>query len=43
MKYETPDLTTLTAAIDAIQAVKGPPNVSDSHREPIAGYEDWED
>jgi hypothetical protein len=46
MKYETPELTALTPAINAIQGSKGssggdapPPNGRDS----TAAYEDWED
>jgi hypothetical protein len=44
MKYETPELTTLTPAIDAIQGTKdvaigdSNPPLSDSG----AAYEDWE-
>jgi hypothetical protein len=44
MKYETPELTALTPAIDAIQAIKVSPNPTDGvHPElSAAAYEDWE-
>jgi hypothetical protein len=52
MKYETPELTTLTPAINAIQNPEGngPVKVSGMHsdggvsdQEFISGYMDWED
>jgi len=45
MKYEAPELTALTPAINAIQTVnKGVPEQPDSpDREQIAAYVDWED
>lgn len=45
MKYETPELTALTAAIEAVQAL---PKDSNSHEdspldtEVIGAYADWE-
>jgi hypothetical protein len=44
MKYETPELTVLTPAINAIQQGKSIKVVPDSgHLEvPTASYEDWE-
>jgi hypothetical protein len=44
MKYEAPELTKLTAAIDAIQATKEAPNTTDSdkHEVGLPAYEDWE-
>jgi hypothetical protein len=47
MKYETPKLTALTPAINAIQATKGePPNTLDTPlylTEHLGGaYQDWE-
>lgn len=47
MKYETPELTALTPAINAIQRVKGEPfNILDLGpfltEYPSAAYEDWE-
>lgn len=51
MKYETPELTALTPAINAIQTdTGGPPKTqglfSDGgvlYQESISGYTDWED
>jgi hypothetical protein len=43
MKYETPQLTTLMPAIDAIQSVKLTLPAVDGHFEDIAAYQDWED
>jgi len=51
MKYETPKLTALTPAIDAIQSdVDSLPKTIGSYtldgtpfREHVAGYVDWED
>jgi len=44
MRYETPELTALTPAIDAIQSFKA--NPSNEHPAPTsdvgAAYEDWE-
>jgi len=45
MKYETPELTALTPAINAIQATKVNqihPLDSQSKNELGVGYEDWE-
>jgi hypothetical protein len=43
MKYETPELTALTPAINAIQAPKQPTAPFESgNNEVIAAYEDWE-
>jgi hypothetical protein len=46
MKYETPELTAATPAIDAIQSISGKPNPSasdgsDSY-EVVSAYMDWE-
>jgi hypothetical protein len=45
MKYETPELTALTPAIDAIQVLKhnGTGDGSPSREPAISAYEDWED
>jgi hypothetical protein len=45
MKYETPQLLTLTDAVNAIQDVpKAAPPAQDSHDfEVIAAYQDWEE
>lgn len=44
MKYETPELTALMPAIDAIQVGKdGSPLDSSDPRDNIAVYEDWEE
>jgi hypothetical protein len=47
MKYETPELSALTPAINAVQAVKRLPIApldSDTDNEHVsAGYADWED
>lgn len=44
MKYETPELTALTAAINAIQGLKHD-RAADSPipNESVSAYEDWED
>ena len=46
MKYETPELTALTPAINAVQVSKGSPDLGDSPPEPnnetIGAYADWE-
>jgi hypothetical protein len=48
MKYQTPELTALTPAINAIQSVapaKGIPGTEDAifpHEEAVSGYADWE-
>jgi len=48
MKYETPELTALTPAINAVQAgIKKLQGMWDGtigvfNKETIAGYEDWE-
>jgi len=45
MKYETPELTALTPAINAIQAVKNPIQDVDGQsmtEVPIGAYQDWE-
>jgi hypothetical protein len=44
MKYEAPELTNLSWAIDAIQSMKESPNTTDSdkHEVGLAAYEDWE-
>jgi hypothetical protein len=43
MKYETPQLTALTPAINAIQVGKETTPTADGIREPVAAYEDWEE
>ena len=44
MKYETPELTALTPAIDAIQVAKLGTGIDGSSKEPpTSAYEDWED
>lgn len=43
MKYETPELTALTLAINAIQANKPHGDSLDSSKEIVAAYQDWED
>ena len=44
MKYETPELTALVPAINAIQTGKSIPPVNDSGLpESGAAYEDWEE
>ncbi len=52
MKYETPELTALIPAINAIQSTGGSKSTSAqtadgvnplSHNESFAGYVDWED
>ena len=44
MKYETPELRTLTLAIDAVQTTgkPGSPNPDGSQEDSGAAYEDWE-
>jgi hypothetical protein len=48
MKYETPELTTLTNAVNAIQTTteKNPHNVQDNIKddlpETVSAYADWE-
>jgi hypothetical protein len=48
MKYETPELTALTPAIDAIQGLTGksivesPEDSFTPHNEQTPGYADWE-
>jgi hypothetical protein len=44
MKYESPEVTAVTPAIDAIQAVKFNPQIPDGGRVEHASpaYEDWE-
>jgi hypothetical protein len=43
MKYETPELTALTPAINAIQGGKpGNQDVDSFDHDPIGAYEDWE-
>jgi len=45
MKYETPELTTLTLAINAIQEGKTPPVGNDTifpDEQPVGAYQDWE-
>jgi hypothetical protein len=47
MKYETPELTALTPAINAIQQKKDDIGVTDSPattppKEPLGAYADWE-
>jgi hypothetical protein len=42
MKYETPELTTLTPAINAIQSPKIT-GVQDREKDNTAAYQDWED
>ena len=45
MKYETPELTALTPAINAIQGSvnKAHQPITDSANESLAAYQDWED
>ena len=45
MKYETPELTALTPAINAIQGIKSsnPPDGPPVNKDSTAAYEDWED
>jgi hypothetical protein len=44
MKYEKPNLTVLTSAVNAIQdPAKPEPSGFDSVKEEIAAYADWED
>ncbi len=44
MKYETPELTALTPAIDAIQSAgkANPPQTDSGTNEASSAYEDWE-
>jgi len=49
MKYETPELTALTPAINAIQGVSAKPHVAtphdsftDTNEIPSGAYQDWE-
>jgi hypothetical protein len=46
MKYETPQITVLTTAINAVQSTGTPknsmPNLDGIEREHVAAYEDWE-
>ena len=44
MKYETPELTALTPAINAIQAIKNAVPFGDTleNHEVSSAYEDWE-
>ena len=44
MKYETPELTAVTPAINAVQAAKVTPNPIDGFlpEQGVASYEDWE-
>lgn len=41
MKYEKPELVTLTPAINAIQA-KPIGSLRDGNKDDVAAYEDWE-
>ena len=47
MKYEAPELTTLTPAINAIQGTGSPkhsfPSMEGAFPEAVAAYADWED
>jgi hypothetical protein len=46
MKYETPELTALTPAVNAIQTTKAATPTDDSsskHEIGMAAYEDWEE
>ncbi|MGE5113212.1 MAG: hypothetical protein ACM3JB_20300 [Acidobacteriaceae bacterium] len=43
MKYESPQLTTLTPAVDAIQSIKNSRSNTDNDKELVSAYEDWED
>jgi hypothetical protein len=44
MKYETPEVTVLIPAINAIQTAKATSGSdSPNSKEPPAAYEDWED
>jgi len=46
MQYETPKLTALTPAVNAIQTTKSAPPTNDGsskHEFGMAAYEDWED
>lgn len=45
MKYETPKLTALTPAINAVQATKNPLEPGEIHtveEVPVGAYADWE-
>ncbi len=45
MKYETPELTALTLAVNAIQAMKTALPQVDApyvHEQALSAYEDWE-
>ncbi len=42
MKYETPELTVLTPAINAIQGIKLQQDGDGSSKDPVVSYEDWE-
>jgi hypothetical protein len=45
MKYEAPELVTLTPAINAVRSTKATPitDVDPSLNEVVMAYEDWED
>jgi hypothetical protein len=46
MKYESPELTALTLAVNAIQSTKSAPPQDDGsskHEFGMAAYEDWEE
>lgn len=43
MKYETPELTVLTHAINAIQGGKSTDDNDGSFQDAVAAYQDWED
>lgn len=43
MRYETPELTVLMPAINAIQANKDGGPIDNPLRDVVAAYEDWED
>jgi hypothetical protein len=43
MKYETPEVTVLTPAINAIQGLKNVTDCDIQTQDGAAAYEDWED
>jgi hypothetical protein len=43
MRYETPEVTTLASAIDAIQVCKCGGPLDAEPEDPISVYEDWEE
>jgi hypothetical protein len=43
MSYETPQVTVLMPAINAIQGIKGVWDSDSDAKDAVAAYEDWED